>query len=114
MNKIQGITDNGNQVFTLLLPGGGTCSINLFYKPLQIGWYVAVKYQSFAVNVIRVGASLNLLDQFSNLIPFGLACFTTQGQDPFFQQDFQSGNATLCLLDSNDLLILGSYFGSKV
>ncbi len=114
MTKIEGISDNANQIFTLILPDGGNCTLQLLYKPLQIGWFVGVTYQDFTVNVLRVGNSLNILRQFSNIIPFGLACFTNQGQDPLFQQDFLNGNAALCLLSQADLMALEDYVVSKV
>ena len=88
--------------------------MNLVYKPLQIGWFCSVTYLDFKVTNLRVGNSLNILTQFKNLIPFGLACFTNQGQDPLFQQDFLAGNATLCLLDAADVAAVGAYIGSKV
>lgn len=112
MIKIKGISDYPNQVFTLNLPNGETMNMTLVYKPLQLGWFVGITYKDFQVNLIRVTCNYNILEQFSNLIPFGLACFTNQNQEPFFVQDFQASNAALCILDETDLDNLEAFYAS--
>lgn len=114
MNKIQGISLDAKQQFQVLLPNGRTFSIYLEYKPLQTGWFCGISYGTFSVSAIRVTQSYNLLAQFSNLLPFGLACFTQTGREPFFLEDFQSGNAALCVLTAEELLNLEDFLGAKV
>lgn len=114
MTKIQGITDYANQIFTLALPDGETVTLSLVYKPLQQGWFCGILYKDFQVTSLRVTCNYNILEQFSKLIPFGLACFTTENQEPFFAQDFQAGNAALCLLDQTDLDSLEAFYASQV
>lgn len=114
MTKIQGISDYPNQVFSLTLPDSSTMRLTLQYKPLQQGWFCSVLYGDFQVNNLRVTCNYNILEQFSNLIPFGLACLTNQNQEPFFAEDFLAGNAALCILDQTDLDNLEAYYGSQV
>ncbi len=114
MRKIQGISLDPKQQFEILLDNGRTFTLSLEYKPLQLGWFCGVSYGSFQVQAVRVVYGYNSLAQFSNLIPFGLACFTQSGREPFFLEDFQSGNAALCVLDLAELADLEAYLGSKV
>ncbi len=114
MTKIQGIDQTAAQLFTLVLPDQSTCTLTLYFDDLQTGWFCDVAYQDFAVKGMRVTCNLNILAQHSNILPFGLACFTNQGQEPQFLQDFVAGNASLCLLDETDLANLETYIGTKV
>lgn len=114
MKKIQGISTDPKQSFTIILPTGDTCDLTLEYKPLQIGWFMGVSYKSFMVRVVRVTTNENILSQFANILPFGIACFTTSGEEPFFQEDFNAGNAALCILDQTDLEAVDAYIGTQV
>lgn len=103
MIKIESIGKEGRQLFTLFLPDGQSLTMTLEFKPLQIGWFMGITYQDFSVKTVRVGVSRNLLAQFSNQLPFGIACFSRSGADPLFIEDFESTNAILCILDQADL-----------
>lgn len=113
MTKIEGISDAANQFFTLALPNGETFELTLWFSPQQTGWFCAVSYNDFTVNAIRVTTNPNILAQFAHLLPFGIACFTNQDQEPLFQEDFTANNAALCLLDQTDLAALETYLGLK-
>lgn len=115
MTEIQSITADAKQSFTLTLPNGETATLRLEFKPLQLGWFAAVSYGAgFLVNSLRITRNQNVLDQFSNVIPFGLGCFTDDGEEPLFQQSFAAGRARLCLLDQSDMAALAEYYGDKI
>lgn len=112
MTKIQGISDAASQNFTIALNDGSTFELGLVFKPLQQGWYLSVTYGDFTVTNMRLCCVYNVLEQFSNRLPFGLACFTTQNQEPMFPQDFKASNAALCVLDETDLNNLEAFYAS--
>lgn len=112
MNRIQGITTDAKQVFTLVLPNNETCEVSLEYKPMQIGWFCSVSYKNFFVRSLRVTNNPNILSQFSNLIPFGLGCFLKTDREPLFLEDFDQNNAALCLLTFQDLLDYEAFLAS--
>lgn len=112
MTKIQGISTDANQFFTISLPDGTSFQLTLLFKPLQQGWYMTVEYGDFQVSNMRVTTFYNILEQYTNQIPFGIGCITSAGQDPMFAQDFQSGNAALCVLDSVDIAAIEAYYAS--
>lgn len=112
MTQVQSITDDAKQQFTLTLPNGETAVLGLWYVPLQLGWFLSLSYKTFRVASMRVTRNQNILDQFTGVLPFGLGCFTNQGQEPLLQQDFAAGNANLYLLDEADLVTLEGFYGA--
>jgi hypothetical protein len=99
MLRITNITLDSRQRQTVALPDGTSFRMVLYYVPLQYGWFLPeISYQDFIVNGLRVVNSPNLLHQFRNQIPFGLACFTEDKREPMFQEDFNSGFAKLYVL----------------
>ncbi len=104
MNQITQITDDPKQSMILILPDGSSTEVHIEYKTMQQGWFISsLIYKTFIVQGLRIVTSPNMLYQFKNQIPFGLACFVQQDDEPTQLQDFSSGRATLFLLDSVDL-----------
>jgi len=78
----------------------------LRYLPTQEIWMADITYRDFVLNGISILNSPNLLRGYKNIIPFGLACLTTDLQDPFSLVDFESGYARLFLLTQDEVLEL--------
>lgn len=103
MLTIQGITSDPLQKMRLVLPNGSPLTMTINFVPLQIGWFINnLTYGTFKLNGFRVVTSPNMLFQYSNQIPFGLACYSTQNREPSQQQDFQSGACVLYLLTADE------------
>lgn len=99
MYIIQQITSAPLQQMTLVLPDGTSMSMTLYFAPMQYAWVITnLTYNTFILNGLRVTTSPNMLNQFINQIPFGLACFTVNNREPMLQQDFSSGNSQLFIL----------------
>lgn len=99
MNLIQNITADAKQKQTLLLPDQSSMVFSLEYKPMQTGWFFTqITQKSFVVNNLRVVTGPNILHQFRNEVPFGIACIVDGAQEPLLQEDFLSGRAQLYLL----------------
>lgn len=118
MYIIQQITSDALQQQKLILPDGTILTLQLYYRPMQLGWFieslvynpVTVSYGPpsnyvgpFVAKGIRITNSPNLLNQFRNQIPFGIACYTQQNREPTQAQDFASGAAALYLLDKAEV-----------
>lgn len=100
MLKIDAITSDPYQKHTLFLPSGKSLSIIIYFRPLQYGWFIEeLIYEEFEVRGIRICNLPNILLQFINQIPFGLACFSRDNREPTLQEDFISGASELFLLD---------------
>jgi len=109
MYLINGITDAPKQRQTLILPNTKSCTLYLEYKPLQLGWFMSLKYFDFEVNNLRVVTSGNILNQFKNLIPFGVACFVDELQEPLLKTDFLLARAKLYILDSDEVELFEAF-----
>lgn len=110
MYDVQQITNFAKQAQTLKLPDGTTIAIELEYKPIQLGWFLtSLQYNDFELKNLRIVVSPNMLYQFKNQIPFGIACTSTDGFEPVNQEDFSSGRCRLFILDEADVQALEDY-----
>lgn len=99
MLLINNITSQALQTQNLVLPDGTIVSMTIAFKPRQLGWFIqSMTYGDFVLEGKRISVSPNILFQFMNKIPFGLACFAKDSREPTLQEDFASGNAKLYFL----------------
>jgi len=103
MKTIDGITDQPNQVMSVTLADGSRMKLSMFYVVQQRGWFADLTWQDFTLNGFRLVSSPNLLRQWQEIIPFGLAITTTEQGDPQNVTDFADGRSTLVLLDEADV-----------
>ena len=106
MNLIQQITNDSFQKQNLILQDGTTLSMTLYFVPMQYAWFITeLSYQpsNFVLNGLRVTNYPNMLQQWKNILPFGLGCFSTQDREPSQQQDFSSGASKLYILTSEEV-----------
>ena len=104
MLLIQGFTDDTNQKQTLVLPDGTSMDLTILYIPMQYGWFIQeLVYGDFTLSNHRIVTSPNILHQYKNRIPFGLACITQDSLEPTQQNSFASGYATLYLMTEDDV-----------
>jgi hypothetical protein len=99
MYLVQQFTSDAAQKTTLVLPDGSQLSMQIYFRPMQLGWFIDnLTYGSFVLNGLRITNSPNMLNQFRNQIPFGLACYSTDNREPSQASDFSSGASKLYLL----------------
>ena len=103
MKQVQGITDQPKQATFLVLADGSKVTWYLQYKPQQKGWFYDIAWGNVTINGQRLVASPNILRQFINVLPFGIACVTAGNVDPINQSDFVDGTAELVLLEGTDI-----------
>lgn len=102
---IQQITSDPLQQMTLVLSDGTSLTMTVYFVPMQQGWFITnLTYGSFVLNGLRITVSPNMLNQFRNLIPFGLACYSNGNREPSLQQDFASGSCILYLLSQEECI----------
>lgn len=106
MNLLNGITDAPTQSNTLTLSDGSIAVLSLQYSPQQLGWFFGVQYPTtgFELSGQRLTAFPNVLQQFNNQIPFGLACVTQDNVEPTTLETFVDGTTELYLLAPNDVV----------
>lgn len=114
MYTVQQVTSDPYQTQTLLLPDGGQVIIYMRFVPLQYGWFFqSIQYNNFLLEGIRIVNSPNMLHQYRNQIPFGMACFSTNNREPSQQQDFSSGNSVLYLLSQAEVIQYAEFLSGE-
>lgn len=104
MLLIRQITKDPLQQQSVVLPDGTSVTLQFYYRPLQLGWFLnSITYGEFVLKGLRITNSPNMLHQWRNQIPFGLACYTDGLREPTQQEDFFSGAAKLYLLTEEEV-----------
>ncbi len=99
MFLVQQITTDPRQQMTLVLPDGSSLTMTIYFVPMQNGWFITnLTYKTFILNGFRVVVSPNMLNQYRNKIPFGLACYSVDNREPSLQEDFSSFACNLYIL----------------
>lgn len=107
-NLINNLTNFADQVTLLQLPDGSSATMELIYQGAPERWVMNVSYGDFVANGIGLCCYPNILRQWRNLIPFGLAFVTADQTDPFDISDFSSGRVSVYLLDEADVAAVES------
>lgn len=104
MYLIQQVTSDALQKQNLVLPDGSQVSLTIYFRPMQFGWFVDnLTSGTFILNGLRITNSPNMLYQFKNQIPFGLACYSTNNREPSQANDFSSGASKLYILTAAEV-----------
>lgn len=104
MKALNFFNGDSKQTAEFVLDDGGIVTFLMFYSPNQQGWFYSIQYGEFISNNRRLVVSPNMLRQFRNRIPFGLACTSVDGYEPVYQTDFQNQRINLYLLSQADVL----------
>jgi hypothetical protein len=103
MNLLTGFTDSPRQTTTLPLENGDRATLFLQYRPQQLGWFFDLQYGDFLAQGQRFVSGPNILHQFQEQLPFGLAVLTVDQLDPSGLEDFATRKAVVILLDRVDV-----------
>jgi hypothetical protein len=116
MLRIDQISQDPFQRQTLVLPDGTSFTMTLYFSLLQYGWFIReLNYlDDFTIRNFRVCTLPNILRQFKNIIPFGIACFVEGNREPTQRQDFSSGAARLFILTETEVQEYEAFLSAKV
>lgn len=106
MQILDTISNDAKQKHTILLEkDNSSIVIRLVYKPTQIGWFMDVEYEpnDFAVYGLRVTTNVNILNQWRNVLPFGIICYCEDNYDPLSIEDFLVERAHLAILSAEEV-----------
>lgn len=116
MNALTNVTNDPNQVLTVILDDGTGVQINLVYRPAIQRWTMDLNHNdTFLVDGINISVFPNLLQPWKEFAGFGIGCTTLDGADPIYLDDFSNGRATLYVLNEADVeAINATYLGVGV
>lgn len=110
MNLISKITSNPLQTQSLVLDDGSAFALTMYFRSMQYGWFLNnLTYNDFVLNGLRICNSPNMLYQWQNVLPFGLACYSSQNREPSQQDDFLSGASKLYVLTQAECVQYANY-----
>jgi len=88
------VSSDIKQEITQTLSTGKQAILKLSWDLEGLCWFCSISYNGKNINTFRITATIPMLNQFSNIIPFNLVCFTTSGNNPFDIKSFESGIAS--------------------
>ena len=106
MQTINNISNDPKQKHTVLLADGSSrIVLTLVYRPTQLGWFLDLSYEDLGIEIygIRITTNTNLLNQWRNILPFGLMCTCEDNQDPLLLDDFIVNRAQLHILSAEEV-----------
>jgi hypothetical protein len=102
MKLITALTADATQQIVLIGELKENIKFTLYYKPSQQSWFFDIDDGTFILRGVQLGLSYNVLRNYKNLLTYGIGCASTDGQDPYYINDFVSGRVRLFLLNSTD------------
>lgn len=109
MKLIQSITRDPLQKRSIILDDGSVFTFNMYFIPMQYAWFIRqLTYGDFTLNSLKISCSPNILYQYKNQLPFGIACFPNatnnpQQREPSQQDDFLTSVCNLYVLSSDEV-----------
>lgn len=103
MQLIDRLTDAAIQQSILTGNPGQRITLTVRFCASQQLWFADIVWNDFSVYGIGLVNGVNILRNYRNLIPFGMWCDTTDGQDPYTLDAFSTGYAKLYLLSADEV-----------
>lgn len=103
MQTITNITSDYKQKLLITIYNQEQLTIKLEYSISNYQWIMSLEYLDKSINGIRVCLNSNLLYQWKNILPFGIACLSFNNAEPYLVEDFLSGNVVLYILDNTEI-----------
>lgn len=104
MQLLTELTSDYKQKYSITTEDNETFDLLLEYMTQQQCWYYSISYgDNFVINNQRLVYSPNILRQYKNIIPFGLAVNTLDQSDPYFLEDFESGRVEVTVLTESEV-----------
>ena len=103
MNLLNEITDDAKQQMTVVTPSGEEFDFYLEFRESQGLWFANIAYKDIAINGFGLVCSRNILRQWKNIIPFGMAIGSTDVGDPYYLDDFVTGRIGLFILSKEEV-----------
>jgi hypothetical protein len=104
MIQLTTLNTDGKQNFIIQLENREIVSFSIEFVDNQQSWYYSLTYNNKTINGRKLAISENTLRQWKNLFPFGIMVKSTDGGEPFFQDDFIKERITIFILNESEVL----------
>lgn len=103
MQQINTLTNDADQLMIVPLADGSELQLEFIYRPAIQRWVVNVSHPLLELKGFNVCLGPNILRQWRNLVPFGLAITATDGLDPVDISDFVTGRVSVFILSAAEV-----------
>lgn len=103
MIKVDKLTADPSQQYTLVTDDGNTIPFALQFLPRQQAWKFDIAYGSLTLRGAMLTCSPNIMRQYKNIVPFGMSVISNDALDPSYIDDFTSGRISIYLLDAAEV-----------
>lgn len=103
MRLLSNLTDAADQLMTVPIEDGSLAQLEFFYRPGIQRWSLNISHPLLVVQGVNLALSPNILRQWKNLIPFGIAIDSTIGLDPMNPQDFLNSISLAYMLSAAEV-----------
>src|ERR1700674_967322 len=100
MQLLNNLTDAADQFMTLTLQDGSTLQFEIIYRPGIQRWTANITHPLLTMVGYNLSLGPNILRQWRNLIPFGIAVTSANGLAPMQIGDFLDGNCHIFILNA--------------
>ncbi len=104
MNLLNEITDDPKQSMTVVTPDGDEFDFYLEFRESQGLWFCNIAFKDTVINGLGLVCGQNILRQWKNILPFGLAVGSTDVGDPYYIDDSVNGRIEVFVLTSDEVL----------
>jgi hypothetical protein len=111
MLQIKSITSDPRQSHILTIEGQADCTMTLEWRDTQSSWFASFSWGSWSCKNMRVCMCPNILTQFSNVLPFGIAILSENGQDPMTIDAFSKLTTGFYILSASEVADLVKIYG---
>jgi hypothetical protein len=110
MRLIEIASASPNILIRIGLEDGGTIQLTLNFRSNQRCWFYSISGSNgLSLNNRRLVNSPNMLRQFRNNINFGLSCIVSDGGEPWFLNDFETGRVKIYELSIADMALVEAH-----
>lgn len=103
MRLINSLSDAADQLVTISLDDGSTVQMEFFYRAGAQRWFMDIVHSSITLRGYGLTQGPNILRQWRNIIPFGIAVQSVDLIDPIQADDFQTGRVSIYVLNAAEV-----------
>jgi hypothetical protein len=112
MIQITAVSNEFKQEFNQTLPNGEIYKIYLYFIPIDKSetqeqlwngnWYINLEYKDIKIYGRRVCANIDLFDDYSNILPYGIFVECQNEIEPWFLDSFNLEFCNLYIISSEE------------
>lgn len=103
MQTLNNLTDDADQLMTMVMPDGTAITMEFNYRPAIQRWALSLSTPGLTLNGYNLKQGPNILRPWRNVIPFGIAILSSTGVDPINVGDFLNGTVTVNMLTADEV-----------